>query len=492
MSVQDHDNRVLGEEISNLWTQRSKTTEACIRYLIKAMGDDPDRPGMVDTPRRVMESWKEFHSGYFVCDEEEDQVISLMLTIFDGIPYDGIVLMRDIEFYSHCLAGSTFIETPKGRIPISRLKDGEFVYCWDEDNKKMTLARAINPRITGRNKRLYRIYSDKDTILCTGNHKFLTFNRGWVKAKKLILGDSIVALNKGTMMHYDTARCYLRWTGKTKQVPEHKFVYEEINGPADGDHIHHINRKTNDNSPENLTKLAPSKHARLHRLKDGPTGFALYTDTQRAAMKAKQIEGIKRSQTKEVKKKRSASLRQYWKNLSEEERAERNHRILMVQKTNWREDVWCMDVPGYENFVANGMVVHNCEHHLVPFYGKAHIAYIPGKEFVYDPKFPDMKIVIPDKFTYRVVGLSKLARLLDIKARRFTVQENITTGVTDALVKYLKPLGAACIIEAKHFCVCARGVGKQHSEMVTSSMTGTFFDADGTSRNELFSLINRR
>ncbi|MFP4025835.1 MAG: GTP cyclohydrolase I FolE [Thiohalospira sp.] len=108
-----------------------------------------------------------------------------------------------------------------------------------------------------------------------------------------------------------------------------------------------------------------------------------------------------------------------------------------------------------------------CEHHMLPFYGKAHVAYIPDK---------------------KVIGISKLARLVDIFARRMQIQERIGEQVTTALMEYLKPLGAACIIEAKHLCMMARGVGKQNSVMTTSSIKGVFMDKP-TAKAELINLI---
>lgn len=96
-----------------------------------------------------------------------------------------------------------------------------------------------------------------------------------------------------------------------------------------------------------------------------------------------------------------------------------------------------------------------CEHHMLPFIGKAHIGYIPDG---------------------RVIGLSKLARLLEIYSRRFQIQENLTVQITNALNEGLKPKGSACVIEAKHLCMACRGVNKQNSTMITSSMTGVFRD----------------
>lgn len=110
-----------------------------------------------------------------------------------------------------------------------------------------------------------------------------------------------------------------------------------------------------------------------------------------------------------------------------------------------------------------------CEHHMLPFIGKAHVAYIPNENG-------------------KVVGISKLARLVDLYARRLQIQERICEQVTNDLMKYLKPKGAACIIEAKHFCMCARGVGKQNSIMTTSSLKGAFKDELAV-REELMNLI---
>lgn len=108
-----------------------------------------------------------------------------------------------------------------------------------------------------------------------------------------------------------------------------------------------------------------------------------------------------------------------------------------------------------------------CEHHMLPFYGRAHVAYIPGE---------------------KIVGLSKLARVVDMFARRLQNQERITEQVTDTLMKYLEPKAAACVIEAKHMCMCSRGVGKQNSSMITSSMKGAFMD-EPLARTELMRLI---
>ncbi len=111
-----------------------------------------------------------------------------------------------------------------------------------------------------------------------------------------------------------------------------------------------------------------------------------------------------------------------------------------------------------------------CEHHMLPFFGKMHVAYLPGK---------------------KVIGLSKIPRIVDIFARRLQIQERLTKQVADTLNELLSPQGVAVICEARHFCMMMRGVEKQHSGAITSAMLGAFRDNKET-RAELLSLVGQR
>ena len=124
---------------------------------------------------------------------------------------------------------------------------------------------------------------------------------------------------------------------------------------------------------------------------------------------------------------------------------------------------------GYDGIVLlKDIEFHStCEHHLQPFTGSAHVAYIP---------------------TDRIVGISKLARIVDLHSRRLQNQERITKNVADDLEEHLSPLGCAVIIEASHGCMQCRGVKKQNATMTTSSMRGVFFDK-AEARSELMRLI---
>ena len=108
-----------------------------------------------------------------------------------------------------------------------------------------------------------------------------------------------------------------------------------------------------------------------------------------------------------------------------------------------------------------------CEHHVLPFIGKCHVAYIP---------------------TGKVIGLSKIARIVDMFARRLQIQENLTKQIADTLMQAIEPAGVGVIIEAQHLCMMMRGVEKQNSKMTTSMMLGTFLDHDRT-RSEFLRLV---
>lgn len=111
-----------------------------------------------------------------------------------------------------------------------------------------------------------------------------------------------------------------------------------------------------------------------------------------------------------------------------------------------------------------------CEHHMLPFFGKVHVAYIPNG---------------------KVIGLSKIPRLIELFSRRLQIQERLTTQIAETIQKIIQPQGVGVVIEARHLCMMMRGVEKQHSAAVTSSMLGCFRNEEET-RTEFLSLIHQR
>ena len=127
------------------------------------------------------------------------------------------------------------------------------------------------------------------------------------------------------------------------------------------------------------------------------------------------------------------------------------------------------EIEGYDQMVLlTGLDIHShCEHHMVPFVGKAHVAYIPDG---------------------KVVGLSKLAKVVEIYSKRLQVQEKLTAQIANAIQSHLQPLGVAVVVQARHFCMCYRGVHQPHAWTTTSKLTGIFLE-DNATRSEFLRLI---
>ena len=136
---------------------------------------------------------------------------------------------------------------------------------------------------------------------------------------------------------------------------------------------------------------------------------------------------------------------------------------LIIESAKFKEDVSEMVI------VKDIELYSMCEHHMLPFFGKAHIAYIPNGW---------------------ITGLSKIARVVDVYSRRLQVQERLTTQILQALKDSLNPLGIAVVIEAKHLCMMMRGVQKQNSVTTTSAFDGEFLK--NTTRSEFLKLISKK
>lgn len=471
----------------------SSAEDICTR-LLEFIGEDPSREGLRETPSRFLKAWRHWTSGY------QQNPAELLKVFEDGAEgCDEMIVVKDIPIFSHCVVGSTYVETPKGRIPIKYLNDGDWIYTVDPETKELGVVRCQNPRLTRKDAELVRVYSDNDTVLCTPDHQFLTHNRGWVQAQNLLAGDSVVSLyraagDRDTPYPKLIGTRYTRWkesgaikiAGKVGAVAEHRFVYGKLNSSPIHEKkgrtklIHHKDHCRWNNLPDNLEDaLTMSEHNRCHRrFIESNTEGAPYFEKRKAA-------AANASGREETRRKRAASVKAYRNAIKRDEGAYaercrktadgiaasgRNHKIIGVENVSWREDVYCMTVPDTQTFFANGMAVHNCEHHLAAIFGSAHIGYIPNG---------------------RILGLSKLARLADMFARRLQVQERLTNQIADALEEHLKPLGVAVVVRARHFCMESRGVEKMGAETLTSAMRGALRE-NSVARAEFMGLISGR
>lgn len=437
------------------------------------------REGLRETPDRVVKAWKFWTSGYGV------DPASVLKTFEDGAEeYDQLVFQGALPFAANCVVGSTFVDTPRGRVPIQYLKDGDWVYTVDPMTYEISITKCRRPRITQQSAKLVRVYTDHDTLLCTPDHRILTFNRGWVEAQNLRSKDSIVSMYRSMgSSHHPQLRTRKQdkrnngpaiklVNGNEHGVTEHRFIWWCLTGEwLKRKPIHHINEKKWDNDPSNLQAMSMQEHNTIH--KHGER-LAHHPKRKRNAALA--------SGQPDVRRKRSASVKAHWeklnanpqlykdrtKNMGRCNTVRDNHVVFCVEEVSWQEDVWCMNVPKTKTFFANGMAVHNCEHHMTPFFGLAHVGYIPNG---------------------RIVGLSKLSRLVEIFARRLTVQERITTQVAEALMKELRPRGVGVVLQCRHLCMESRGIQKPGTITITSALRGCIKD-EPECRSEFMSLVN--
>lgn len=305
----------------------------------RLLGNDPH---LKDTSTRFLDAWDFWTQGY-----RQDPLSVIKAFEEDTTSYDTMVFQANIPMWSLCVVGSTFVETPRGRIPIKYLKDGDLVYTVDVGTFRIGLAPCVNPRMTQKSAQLVRVNTNFDALLCTPDHKILTTNKGWVQAQRLRNGDNLIAIFKGICLQ------------------EYTVVYE-------------------------------------------------------------------------------------------------------VEHVDWQEDVWCMGVPGTHSFFANGIAVHNCAHHLAPFWGVAHVGYIPNG---------------------KIVGLSKLARIVDVFARRLQTQEGISCQVADSLFSALACRGVGVVLQCRHACMESRGVQKAGTLTITSALRGDMKD-EPECRAEFLSFVN--
>ena len=479
-------------EMPNEWLsfpheKDSTGIEEHIERILEYVGEDINREGLLDTPKRVAKMYGEIFGGY---KKENKPKITTFLNGQDGIVYDQMILDEG-DFYSHCLTGDSQVKTTKGTFRIKNLVGKkENVFCYDEKNKRFTISEATNIRKTRKNAEVWKLTTDYNVIYATPDHKFFTYNRGWVQLKDLQPKDSLVALNTRLYDNYLNIQIENTKDGWKK---EHKFIYEEVNKVKlkKEEIVHHIDYDKRNNSENNLKKLTSKKYNSLHAIafQNSLSLEERSENGKRANRGFQNLEKSNPTKYKEVKKRANESMKQFYKTekgislrveksrFMKKEWAKRhrmkNHKVVKVEYYG-KEDVYCMEVKKYKNFVANSLVVHNCEHHMVPFFGKYYFAYIPN------PKG-------------KIIGLSKVARIVDYYSAKLQIQERLVQDIVNELWNALdipgcSPRGMALVMRGEHLCKTMRGA-KKKGRMTTAELRGIFKE-DDKARNEFYKLIS--
>lgn len=274
----------------------------------------------------VEQAWKNGEPGIIFLDE---------VNKFNPIPD------TEIEATNPCIVGSTKVQTVEGEIAIKDLVGKEIdVYCMDIEGK-LAIRKAKSIRKTRENAKLVTLWTTKGILTCTPDHKIFTRNRGYVEAQELTTKDKIVGLNRKMQ---GEKYCAVALTGDSKYIKEHRFIMSQYEDIADKD-VHHKNEDSLDNRKSNLEVLSPSFHSAISNIG--------HVDWNERNEKGQFL-------SKEFKRKKEQ--------LSINGKPGLNLRILKVFSEDYTEDVYDLEVEEYHNFIANGIIIHNCgEQPLLPF-----------------------------------------------------------------------------------------------------------------------------
>ncbi len=343
-----------------------------VEQVLRLLGEDPAREGLVRTPDRVARSLRSLTDGYRM---DARQAIGQALFEDD---YDEVVAVRDIPFYSLCLPADQPVDAVDGPRPAGRIGVGDRLLTLASGEIGTTQVTAVSRR---RARYLVRVRTARGGWLSTPDHPFAT-PQGWVEAQ-------------------DLAGRLVEWTDPDRVRP------------------------------------APVPAMPVARAGGESVWVA------RHGFPAAHTTSLQHSE---------------WVPVGE---------VDLVEAPRQPFEVCAFTCRPHPTFLVGGHLAHNCEHHLLPFFGAAHVAYLPRG---------------------RVVGLSKIPRLVDIYAHRLQLQERMTRQIAEGLDEVTQPAGVAVVVEARHLCMEMRGVEKPGSQTVTSCMLGCFRD-DARSRAEVLELL---
>lgn len=519
-----------------------KKIEQAVRDILEAIGENPKRKDLLETPRRVAEMYEEIFCGIKKDPAKELEVILEQ-------KHEEIVLLKGIPLYSVCVGRKSCVYTREGTKFAEAIRRGDELLTFDDDRR--LVYTKVEDVFTRKAKEILSIEIDgKINIKVTGEHPVYIKGKGWKKAEELVSGDEVLSvkcrrgikkrkdlpINKGYDLGYfigalasdgslwrnsvrlevndkefaekfsgsirkafglssvveaiwkpsgflkRTIRQYrvrvvcgelvrvvrdmFEGDKKTKTFHLPKIVLENENifrgflhGYLDGDGMIYRNKRGKykyarifSSNIVFLKELAAVLGAKIGACHNGE--YALHIPTQWL-----------------FELKRKDFFKPFYP--SGENFEFKNYefkKIHNIKKAGGRKRyiVYNFSCKPYKTFIINGVWVHNCEHHLLPFLGKANVAYIPKQG--------------------RVTGLSKIARVVDTLAKRPQVQERLTSQVADIIMAKLNPLGVMVVIEAEHLCMSMRGVEKAGTLTVTSAVRGIFKENVKT-RSEALSLM---
>jgi GTP cyclohydrolase I len=374
--------------------------------------------------------------------------------------HDEMVMIRDIPMYSLCVPSKQMVNAVGGQKQAREVRVGDELWTLVSGRVQSTRVTQVQSRQT---RELVAVRTEEATVRVTPDHPFAT-PQGWTEARDL----------EGTFIEWTAPRSLCR----PRYAPTVGYDFRQYVG---GD-AHHLRQR--------FPRVVLNDEATFHGFLDGygdgdgcrvenSAGRMVVSSNAPFLIDLSNVIGASFSPSST----RASHLYIAGSWMRRHGFRRESHRTDLIE-SRWVpvEDVRPIRADGrkpftvysftcepHPTFLVSGHLAHNCEHHLAPFIGKAHVAYIPNEQG-------------------QITGLSKLARLVDGLARRPQVQERLTAQVADAMVERLKPRGALVVIEAEHLCMTMRGVRKAGAVTVTSAVRGSFRDQLST-RMEAMNLL---
>ena len=515
--------------------------ERLIYDFLKELGEDPTREGLERTPARVAKAYQYLTSGY---DQRVEDILNDALFTEE---YDEMVVVKDIDYFSLCVPSKQIVDAVEGARPAREIKPGDRLWTLDRGSLAETEVVRVGARKT---RDVVEVRTSKGTIRLTPDHPLMT-DGGWREAQELGPGCRVEWINPRTLCRdplpprpgyalgyvlgavasdgsvQEGRRIALVvkdriFAEKYCRMLEEAFPgvmasVEDVRVPSGfrGREIPmHRVRVVSRAIGEKLCRWLDISE-RGSRSKTKTFAFPLVVTSSREMMQGF-LDGYCDGDGSVAKSGRTivSGNRRFLSAL-----ASYLETPLSATGTEGTSSIWVShrwDRPGwfgkhgfkqqsdfyvpsdstfaevvdvrrivpakkpytvysfkcepYPTFLVGGHLTHNCEHHLLPFFGRAHIAYMPSR---------------------KIVGLSKIPRLVEMFSRRLQVQERLTTQIAHTINDVLQPRGVAVVIEGLHLCMLMRGVEKQNSKAVTSAMLGAFRDRPET-RAEFMELIKAR
>lgn len=526
----------MSETLPEKYTIDKPRIENAVKEILAAIGEDPDREGVLGTPHRVADAYEYLFSGL-----SEDPTQHLEVGFAED--YGNVVIVRDIYLASMCVPSKQMVNAVSGAKKAAEVEVGDQLWTLEKGFLTKTRVTRVSSRKT---HDVVRVQTTKGTIKLTSDHPVKT-ERGWCEAGNLLAGDRIEWFPPRKLCRETPVAApghelgyLLGAVASEGSIQDERRISIVVGDRAFAERIvaawkaafsidarvediqvdsGYLGRKIPMRRVRVVSSYAGEKISRWLKIprgcRDKTRGFRfpkvvassqemmqgfldgyiegdgskcgagnriitangtfakelaeyLQTPVGKARGGIKTVYVSNRWHEPGWKGKHGFSQQSDWYVPADSEYAE----VLSVDltpKSKKPTSVYSFECEPSPTFLVGGHLTHNCEHHLLPFIGKAHLAYVPKG---------------------RVVGLSKLARVVEGYARRPQLQERLTAQIADAMYESLGSRGALVVIEADHSCMTMRGVQKPGSITVTSAARGVF-EEDDARRSEVLGLIHR-